>query len=56
MTSQNHTEKAPNTLTAPKDDAAAKAAEPSAMKAELTDDEIRAIAGGSSGGDRPSDQ
>ena len=46
MTSQNQTGKDAKTLTTPKDDAAVKAAEPSEVKRELTDEQIAAVAGG----------
>jgi hypothetical protein len=46
MTSQNPTEKDPKSLTTPPSDAAAKDAEPSESKRELTDEEIAAVAGG----------
>ena len=46
MTNQNQTGKDAKTLTIPKDDAAAKAAAPSEVKRELTDEEIAAVTGG----------
>jgi hypothetical protein len=46
MTSQNPTEKDPKSVTTLPSDAAAKDAEPSESKRELTDEEIAAVAGG----------
>jgi hypothetical protein len=46
MTSQNPTRKDAKPLTNPNDDVAPKAAEPSEIKRELTDEEIAAVAGG----------
>ena len=46
MTSQNQNEKDAKTPTAHQDDAAQKAAHPSQVMRELTDDEIAAVAGG----------
>jgi hypothetical protein len=46
MTSQNQAEKDAKTVTASPEDTAPKAALPSEVKRELTDDEIAAVAGG----------
>jgi hypothetical protein len=46
MTNQNQAEKDAKALTTPKDDAPQKAAKPSEVERELTDDEIAAVAGG----------
>jgi bacteriocin-like protein len=46
MTKHNQTEKDAQTLNTPKDEALQKAAEPSEVKRELTDDELASVAGG----------
>ena len=48
MTSQNPAEKNAKALATPQDDAAPNAAEPSEIKRKLTDEEIAAVAGGTS--------
>jgi hypothetical protein len=53
MTSQNPTGNDPKPMTTPPADAAPKANKPSEIKRELTDEEIMAVAGGTSSGGLP---
>ncbi len=53
MASPKKDEKDAKPLTTPQDDSAPKAAKPAEDKRELTDDEIAAVAGGSSGKHAP---